>query len=103
MNLWLGVIVASAAVYSWKLIGFLIPTKSLKHPRVADLAALVTVALLSGLVGVQTLVSDSKVEIDARLPAVLVAVVLMIFRAPFIVVVTVAAAVAALLRLWLWN
>jgi branched-subunit amino acid transport protein len=103
MNLWLGVIVASAAVYSWKLVGFLIPTKSLKHPRVADLAALVTVALLSGLVGVQTLVSDSKVEIDARLPAVLVAVVLMIFRAPFIVVVTVAAAVAALLRLWLWN
>jgi branched-subunit amino acid transport protein len=100
MNLWLGVLLASAAVYSWKIIGFLIPTKSLKHPKIADLAALVTVALLSGLVGVQTLVSDSKVELDSRLPAVLVAVALLIFRAPFILVVATAALVAAVLRLW---
>ncbi len=102
MNLWLGVLAASAAVYSWKLIGFLIPTKSLRHPRIADLAALVTVALLSGLVGVQTLVSNSRIELDARLPAVLVAIVLMVLRAPFIVVVAVAGAVAAVLRLWFW-
>jgi branched-subunit amino acid transport protein len=100
MNLWLGVIIASSAVYSWKLIGYLIPTQSLKHPRVAELASLVTVALMAGLVGVQTFISDSKIELDARLPAVLVAVILMIFRAPFIVVVIAAAAVAALLRLW---
>ena len=100
MNLWLGVIIASSAVYSWKLIGYLIPTKSLKHPRVAELSSLVTVALLAGLVGVQTFISDSKIELDARLPAVLVAVMLMIFRAPFSVVVIAAAAVAALLRLW---
>lgn len=100
MNLWLGLILASAAVYSWKLIGFLIPTKSLKHPRIADLAALITVALLSGLVGVQTLVSNSKIELDARLPAVLVAVTLVLFRAPFIVIVCAAALVAALLRVW---
>ncbi len=98
MNLWIGLLIASAAVYSWKLIGYLIPTASLKHPRVADLASLITVALMSGLVGVQSFVSDSQIQLDARVPAVLVAVALMIARAPFIVVVALAATVAALLR-----
>jgi branched-subunit amino acid transport protein len=98
MNLWLGLLVASAAVYSWKIIGFLLPSKVLKHPRIAELASLITVALMAGLVGVQSFVSQGAVMFDARVPAVLVAVLLTVLRAPFIAVVAVAAAVAAVLR-----
>lgn len=101
MTLWIGLIIASAAVYSWKILGFLLPERTLRHPRVAELASLITVALMAGLVGVQSFVSNSQITFDARVPAVLVAVVLTIARAPFIVIVAVAAAVAAALRYFL--
>lgn len=100
MNLWMGVLIASVAVYSWKIIGFLVPSKVLKHPRIAELASLITVALMAGLVGVQTFVAQGQVVFDARVPAVLIALALTIMRAPFIAVVAVAAAVAAVLRIW---
>ena len=98
MTLWLGLLFASLAVYSWKFIGSLVPSKVLDHPKMAQLVSLITVALMSGLIGIQTLVSDRQVEVDSRLPAVLVAVALTVLRLPFIVVVAVAALVAAGLR-----
>ena len=98
MNLWLGIVIASAAVYSWKIIGALIPSKALSHPRVAELVSLITIALMSGLVGVQSFVSDRQITIDSRMPAVAVAIALTILRMPFIVIVAVAALVASALR-----
>ena len=57
------------------------------------------VALLAALVAVQTLGSGRAVVLDARMPAILVAALLLHLRQPFLVVVSVAALVAALLRL----
>jgi hypothetical protein len=50
------------------------------------------------LVVVQTFASGQALVIDARLVALLFAVVLLLIRAPFIVVVFGAAALAAILR-----
>jgi len=100
MTLTLAVIVASLAVYSWKYIGFSVPKSILRNSRVSRIAGLLTVALLSALIGVQGLTTDSEIVFDARVPALLVAATLLYFRAPFIVMVAAAAAVAALIRLW---
>ena len=101
MTLWVGVLVASALVYSWKLLGHLVPERFVKNPSIRSLAALLTVAMLAGLVGVQTFVSAEGISLDARAAALAVAAVLFYLRVPFIFVVIAAAAVASLLRMWL--
>lgn len=104
MTVWIAVIVGSLAVYSWKILGALLPQSVLNHPVVARITSLITVALLAALVGVQGFTVSTggvtEMAIDARVPALLVAVGLLILRAPFIAVVAAAAAVAALLRLF---
>jgi branched-subunit amino acid transport protein len=64
--------------------------------RVADL---VPVALLAALVAVQVVASGPTLELDARAVALGAAVLLLLARAPFLVVVFGAALVAAVVRL----
>ncbi len=92
-------VIGSAMVFSWKFLGYLLPAKFLESKWLTRLSGYLTIALLSGLVGVQTLTSGNKIEFDARVPALLVAAILLKVKAPFIVVVISAAAIAGLLRL----
>lgn len=98
MNITLAILIASLAVYSWKFFGYLVPERFLEKPMVSRTANLLTVALLSALFASQTLTTGSQIVIDGRLAAVIVAAILLKFKAPFLVVVVSAAAVAALLR-----
>ena len=100
MTLWFAILASSALVYSWKLFGYLVPERFVSNPKIKELAALLTVALLAALVGIQTFVSAEGVEFDARIPALVLAAGLFYLRVPFIVVVIAAAATAALLRLF---
>lgn len=102
MSLWNAVLLASAICVAVKAVGYAVPGHWLEAPRPARVADLLTVALLAALVAVQTLGVGQAIVVDARLPAVLVAGGLLAVRAPFLVVVAAAAAVAALLRLWGW-
>lgn len=102
MTMWTAVLLAAIICVVWKTLGYLVPPKVLEAPRPARIADLLTVALLSALVAVQTLGAGQSIVIDARVPAVLVAGGLLALRAPFLVVVAAAALVAALLRLWGW-
>ena len=95
---WFAIVVASVVCFGLKLAGHLVPEHWLAQPRVARTAALVTVALLSALVAVQALTSGRAVVVDARLPALAVAAVALVLRAPFVVVVLLAALTAAGLR-----
>jgi branched-subunit amino acid transport protein len=63
--------------------------------RTLDLAA---VPLLAALIVAQTVGGDHRVVLDARLPALAVAAVMVWRRAPFLVTVLAAAGTAALLR-----
>ncbi len=98
MTLWLGLLIAALAVYSWKIFGFMVPHTLLDNPVINRIATLLTVALLSALTGVQMLTSNGRIEFDARIPALALAAILLHLRAPFIVMVAAAAAGAALIR-----
>ncbi len=98
MTRWALVLLASLAVFGLKLAGQLAPRHWLERPDVARYAALLTAGLLAALVAVQTLGDGSAIRLDARLPAIGVAALLLWRRAPFIVVVAAAAVTAAALR-----
>lgn len=99
MSVWAAVLLAASLCAALKAVGYLIPARVLEAPRTARISDLLTVALLAALVAVQTLGSGRAVVLDARIPAVLVAAVLLYLRQSFLVVVLAAALVAALLRL----
>jgi len=96
---WVAVLVTAAGCYLLKLLGVLVPEHWLEGERVARVLTLLPVALLAALAAVQTLATGDHLVLDARVAGVAAAVVALVLRAPFIVVVAVAAATAALLRL----
>lgn len=100
---WAAVLLACGLAFLTKLAGYLLPARWLEHERMARTAALVTVALLAALVAVQAFADGSRVAPDARAPALLVAVVCLLLRAPFVVVVLLAGGVAAGLRALGWG
>jgi len=97
--IWTAVIVGSVGCYLLKLAGLSVPPRVLEHPVVERVADLIPVALLAALVAVQVFGSGPQLVLDARAAGLGVAVVLLLLRAPFLVVVFGAAASAALLRL----
>jgi len=99
VTVWQIILVASIAVLALKLLGYLVPPSVIEKPTPARVANLLTVALLSALVAVQTLAVGQSIQLDARVPALLVAAGLFALRVPFIVVIIAAAATAALIRL----
>lgn len=98
MSVWVAILLASAGCYALKLAGLLVPERLLEHPVVARVSGLLPVALLAALAGVQTFSTGTELVLDARVVGVGAAVVALLLRAPFIVVVAVAAGAAALVR-----
>jgi branched-subunit amino acid transport protein len=96
---WAAILGAGLGCYLLKLAGFSIPTWVLEHPVVERVTDLIPVALLAALVAVQVFATDGALVVDARLLGLAVAFVLLLLRAPFLVVVFGAALVAALARL----
>jgi branched chain amino acid efflux pump len=96
---WVAIAVTGVGCYLLKLAGLSVPPKVLERPVVERIADLLPVALLSALIGVQVLGSGPHLVVDARLVGLGAAVVALLLRAPFIVVVLVAALSAALVRL----
>lgn len=97
--IWTAVLLAALGCYLLKLLGMSVPGAVLEHPVVERVADLLPVALLAALVAVQALADGPALVPDARLAGVAVAVVALLLRAPFIVVVGLAALTAALVRL----
>jgi branched-subunit amino acid transport protein len=97
--IWTAIIAASLGCYLLKLAGLSVPPRVLERPVVERIADLIPVALLAALVAVQVFGSGPRLVLDARTAGLGVAVVLLLLRAPFLVVVFGAALSAALLRL----
>lgn len=95
---WPAVLAAAALCYALKLGGWLVPARLLADPGVRRGAALLPVALLAGLVVVQVLADGRQLVLDARLAGLAAGGLALLLRAPFLVVVVVAAATAGLLR-----
>jgi branched-subunit amino acid transport protein len=97
--IWAGVLVASAACYSLKLAGLSLPSRWLQGARIQRTVPLLPVALLAALIATQTFSSGQRLGLDVRAAALGVAVIAVLLRAPFLVVIVAGAATAALLRL----
>lgn len=97
--MWAAVIVTAVGCYLLKLAGLCVPDRLLDRPLVRRLADLIPVALLGALVAVQALSTDQSLTIDARLAGVAAGLVALLLKAPFLVVVVLAAVTTALLRL----
>jgi len=95
--LWIGVIGSSIALFVLRYLGYLVPEKFLTNPRMLRINILIPIALLSALVGVQTLTEKGKWVIDQRLAGVAVALIALSLKAPYFVVVVSAAVTSAIL------
>ena len=89
---------ASAGCFALRSLGWSVPPRPLEHARVRRAVVLLPVALLAALVVVQAFADGRDLRLDARAAGLAVAVVAIVVRAPFLVVVVLAAATAALLR-----
>ena len=98
--LWIGVLGTSAIAFTLKYLGHSIPEKYLTNPRMLRINTLIPIALLSALVGVQTITEKGKWVIDQRLAGVAVALIALSLKAPyFVVVISAAITSSALYRL----
>ena len=96
--MWAAVLIGSLGCYLEKLVGYFLPRSVLENESVRRVAGLLPVALLAALVAVQTFAIGQTLVIDARLAGLAAAVIALLLRAPFLVVVLVSAITAALLR-----
>ena len=96
---WAPLLVACAACYGIKLAGLSLPQALLQDPRIQRTIPLLPIALLAALIATQTLSTGGHLVLDVRAAALGVAVIAVLVRAPFLVVVAAGAATAALLRL----
>ena len=99
MTIWLAVAITAVGCYLLKLAGLSVPPRVLERPLVERVADYIPVALLAALIAVQVFSRGHSLSIDARALGLGVAVVLLVLRAPFLVVVFGAALAAALVRL----
>ena len=95
---WAALLALAAGGYALKAMGPVALGDRRLPPGLDRLLALIAVPLLAALIVVQTLSAGDRVVLDARVPALAVAALLVWRRAPFIVTVLAAAAVAAALR-----
>jgi branched-subunit amino acid transport protein len=97
--MWPAIIVTAVGCYLLKLAGLSVPERVLGRPVIRRVADLIPVALLGALVAVQTFSTDQDLTVDARIVGVGAGFVALLLKAPFLVVVAVAAVTAALVRL----
>ncbi|MDI9830769.1 AzlD domain-containing protein [Streptomyces sp. KAU_LT] len=98
MNVWIAIAVTALGCYAVKLIGLLVPAGALERPLVRRLAALLPVALLAALTAQQTFADGRELVLDARVGGLAAAAVMLILRAPFLLVVAAAVLVTAGVR-----
>ena len=100
--MWVAVLAGSLGCYAEKVLGYFLPARVLEDDRVRRVFGLLPVALLAALVAVQTFTTGQQLVLDARAAGLAVAVVALLLRAPFLVVVLAAAVTAGALRSLGW-
>ncbi|MEN1940432.1 AzlD domain-containing protein [Luteimonas sp. MJ174] len=98
MSLWGSILLASAAAYATKLAGYLVPPRWLENDRMTRVAGTLTIGLLASLTAMNAFSAGQAWALDARIGALVAAGVALRLGVPFLGVVIVGAAVAALIR-----
>lgn len=91
-------VVLATGTYAFKAAGPLVLGARRLPPRIQSLVDLLPAALLASLAIVSTIGDGRAIVLDARLVGLMVAGVALWRRAPFVVVIVVASAATALVR-----
>jgi branched-subunit amino acid transport protein len=100
-SMWIAVLGTSCIAFALKYSGHSVPERWLSHPKIQRINALIPIALLSALVAVQSFSEKSKLMIDQRLVGLSVAVIALLLKAPFPIVVLSAAISSAAFYRWI--
>jgi hypothetical protein len=95
---WWPVIATVAGLAALKQLGTVLPRRITEQRLVATLTLLVPIALIASVTASQAFSTGHHLAIDARMAGLAAAVLALVARAPFIVVVLIAGATAAVLR-----
>ena len=98
---WVATIGTSVIAFLLKYSGHSVPERWLSHPKIQKINALIPIALLSALVAVQSFSEKSQLMIDQRLVGLVVAIIALLLKAPFPIVVLSAAVSSAAVYNWL--
>ncbi|MGB3593162.1 MAG: AzlD domain-containing protein, partial [Ornithinimicrobium sp.] len=99
VTLWVAVLLACTLSFALKLTGYLLPERALAAPWAQRVTPLLPVALLTALIVTQGMLDDAgALVVDARAAGLAVAMVALVARAPFLLVLVLAAGTAALVR-----
>ena len=99
---WAAVVLVSFGAFAEKYLGYQVPESWYRNERLIAIIAALPVGLLAALIAVSALSSDVGISVDARLVGLSAAFVALMLRAPFLVVLIVAAATAAIFRALGW-
>jgi branched-subunit amino acid transport protein len=95
MMMWIVLVATSALCFATKVFGHYVPQRWLANPTLQRINALIPISLLSALVVAQGLVVKTQIVIDHRLAGLAAALAALFARAPFPVVVVLAAVTSA--------
>jgi hypothetical protein len=100
---WAAILLAAVGCFAWKVAGLTVPREVLDRPVVRRLAFTLPIGLLAALTAVQAFAAPGPdggvvLQIDARAAGLVAGVVALVLRAPFLVVVLVAAVTTAAAR-----
>jgi hypothetical protein len=98
---WVATIGTSVIAFLLKYSGHSVPERWLSHPKIQKVNALIPIALLSALGAVQSFSEKSQLMIDQRLVGLTVAIIALLLKAPFPIVVLSAALSSAAVYNWL--
>ncbi|WP_018349840.1 AzlD domain-containing protein [Longispora albida] len=99
MSVWVSILVLGIGCYALKLAGLSAPRGLLDRPAVGRFAAAIPVALLAALIAIQTVTERGELAFDpARAGGLLAAAAALLARAPFLLVLVIAAGTAAAIR-----
>ena len=97
---WVATIGTSLMAFLLKYSGHSVPERWLSHPKIQRINALIPIALLSALVAVQSFSEKSELMIDQRLVGLSAAIIALLLKAPFPIVVLSAAISSAAVYNW---
>lgn len=98
-TLWGWILLGSAVAYATKAVGYLVPTRFLANDYMTRIAGTLTIGLLASLTALNAFSAGQALVLDARIGALIAAGIALALRVPFLGVVIIGAAAAALLRL----
>lgn len=98
LSLWGWILLASAVAYATKAAGYLVPPRLLENEHMTRVAGTLTIGLLASLTAINAFSAGQTLTFDARVGALLAAVVALALRVPFLGVVIIGALTAAALR-----